>query len=289
MKTVDSTFAMWRIAFCIFLTMSWLSGDAEASCGAAKLCCRHHNNSCTTKGPRMKSPTSETCYCDEYCLNTNDCCTDFNTACRSVDCQLGDWEDWEECNTQCGRGVMTRRRQVLVEARNGGKPCGAVSERRLCWGSNCKVARSNVGVEEMRETGKIIPSIYGAYRNNKMYDPFKDPLRSNLYEEYHKHNLITRPMYHTMFQVVRSSPICGAKFAPQWAKMLKKGATICVECQQFAMHKRLGVRCKGHGALNKETRWDAVTTPGCHGIWTMSSAANNGPCPPSKEQSFIFI
>jgi hypothetical protein len=65
-----------------------------------------------------------------------------------------------------------------------------------------------------------------------------------------------------MFEVVRSSPICGAKFAPQWARALKKGARVCVECQQFAMHKRLGVRCKGHGALQKETRWDAVITPG---------------------------
>ena len=82
-----------------------------------------------------------------YVINVHTCVCMWIIA---VDCQLGDWEDWEECNTQCGRGVMTRRRQVLVEARNGGKPCGAVSERRLCWGSNCKVARSNVGVEEMR-------------------------------------------------------------------------------------------------------------------------------------------
>jgi hypothetical protein len=45
------------------------------------------------------------------------------------------------------------------------------------------------------ETGKIIPSVYGSWRNNKMYDPFKDPLRSNLYEyeKDHKHTLIARP------------------------------------------------------------------------------------------------
>lgn len=68
----------------------------------------------------------------------------------AVDCVVGDWGEWDECNTQCGRGVMTRKRKVVVEARNGGQPCGTVSERRLCWGSNCKVARSNTGVEEMR-------------------------------------------------------------------------------------------------------------------------------------------
>jgi len=283
-----------KMAVCISVLMvavAWSTGGAEAGCASSSLCCRQHNNTCVANGPRLKSPTSETCYCDEYCLNTGDCCTDFSSVCRPVDCRLGDWNDWEDCNTQCGRGVMTRKRRVIVDARNGGKPCGSVSERRLCWGTNCKVARSTNGgnVEEQRETGKIIPSVYGSWRSNKMYDPFKDPLRSNLYEEYHKHNLVTRPMYHTMYEVVRSSPICGAKFAPQWARALKKGASICVECQQFAMHKRLGVRCKGHGALQKETRWDAVITPGCHGIWTMKSAANNGPCPASKEQAFIFI
>lgn len=285
-KTTSMCVVGWTAAVLMVLMM-WSGVDAGCK-EAGNLCCRHHNNSCTASGPRMKGP-ADRCYCDEYCLNTNDCCTDFTTVCRQVDCKLGDWNDWDECNTQCGRGVMTRKRKVVVDARNGGKACGPVSERRVCWGSNCKVARSNAGVEEMRETGKIIPSIYGSWRNNKMYDPYKDPLRSNLYEEYHKHHLVTRPMYHTMFEVVRSSPICGARFAPQWARALKKGARVCVECQQFAMHKRLGVRCKGHGALQKETRWDAVTTPGCHGIWVMSSASNNGPCPSSKEQSFIFI
>jgi hypothetical protein len=35
------------------------------------------------------------------------------------------------------------------------------------------------------------------------------------------------------------------------------------------MKKKLGGRCRGHGVLAKETRWDAVTVPGCRGRWVM--------------------
>ena len=68
----------------------------------------------------------------------------------------------------------------------------------------------------------------------------------------------------------KSCQLNGAK--NPWAPELKKGATVCVECQELAMKKKLGVRCKGHGVYNKETRWNAITVAGCHGDWVMKTA-----------------
>jgi hypothetical protein len=65
------------------LIVGWTGGlrGVDAGCGeAGNLCCRHHNNSCTALGPRIKGPADK-CYCDEYCLSTNDCCIDFTSVC----------------------------------------------------------------------------------------------------------------------------------------------------------------------------------------------------------------
>ena len=77
----------------------------------------------------------------------------------AVDCELSDWLPWEECSVQCGRGVTTRRRKVVVNARNGGRVCDVTSERRLCWGTSCKVTRALNGVEEL----KGMYDVYGMY------------------------------------------------------------------------------------------------------------------------------
>lgn len=167
-----------------------------------------------------------------------------------------------------------RRRDILVEPRNSGLACDVTTERRLCWGTACKVTRALSGVEELKggwhhfifsfsrqqskhkydiicflawnnntprhlyllkllpnfillcftndvahksltqkkkiklvwciqfvvkdasigktiiivcaETAKIIPAMFGTFRSAKKYDPYTDPLRANLYQQYHK-------------------------------------------------------------------------------------------------------
>jgi hypothetical protein len=49
-----------------------------------------------------------------------------------VDCELGEWTEFGACDVTCGEGLQTRTRAVLVEPANGGAPCGATSEDRLC-------------------------------------------------------------------------------------------------------------------------------------------------------------
>lgn len=271
----------------------WLVEDAEAGCGLKRLCCSAHNNTCAARGPRTSDPTSAVCFCDEYCVKTGDCCTDYNRTCQAVDCQLSDWHAWEECSVPCGRGVMMRRRDIVVEPRNSGQACEATTERRLCWGTACKVTRALSGVEELKETAKIIPAMFGAFRSAKKYDPYTDPLRANLYQQYHKQAndaASYRPTYHTTFTIVRTTGVCASENAPAWVQQLSKGAQVCVECQEFAMKKKLGVRCKGDGVVMKETRWDAVTAPGCHGIWMKTAEATEGTCEDaSHSQAFIFI
>jgi len=75
----------------------------------------------------------------------------------AVDCEVGDWTDYSECSRPCGRGVMTRERDVIQEPRNGGLECPVLKETTTCSGNRCKSPRhlgiSRGRVEEGEEKG----------------------------------------------------------------------------------------------------------------------------------------
>lgn len=50
---------------------------------------------------------------------------------------MSEWEQWSECDTECGSGMMTRKRQVLKEPENGGKHCPSMVQKRACMGTRC--------------------------------------------------------------------------------------------------------------------------------------------------------
>lgn len=80
--------------------------------------------------------------------------------------------------------------------------------------------------------------------------------------------------------------------AAYWPSRLRKGAEVCVECQSLAMRRRLGGRCRGHGVLQKETRWvvtAAAGTTGCRGKWLLKSRQNSCQCSPESPLSFILV
>lgn len=54
-----------------------------------------------------------------------------------VDCVLSDWSDWSACNTSCGEGYSAQYRRVLVEPKNGGRPCQRRLKRRRCSNPAC--------------------------------------------------------------------------------------------------------------------------------------------------------
>ena len=75
----------------------------------------------------------------------------------------------------------------------------------------------------------------------------------------------------------------------KWATQLTKKTEVCVECESTAMKKKLGGRCKGQGVYLKETRWNAVTVPGCHGKWIRQTRDEPCQCDPDNNLSFVFV
>ena len=61
-----------------------------------------------------------------------------------ADCIVDDFGPWSACDTECGRGSMSRERKVIQETRNGGKPCPELIQKRSCVGLNCENPRAAV-------------------------------------------------------------------------------------------------------------------------------------------------
>lgn len=257
--------------------------------GQSPLCCAAKDNNCRVYGSRMNNDNSTTCFCDSACMELRDCCLDYQEACKPVDCVLDEWAPYGACDTRCGWGIKQREKRILVEAANGGKPCQNNIEKLACYGYNCKTPRAHEGgLDELRETGKIIPAEYGSWRKDHLYNPFKG-IRKNLFDRYSANEVITRPSYCSHYEITATRKSCNSTFFAAWAPELQKGRSICVECQPTAMKKSLGVRCRGHGVFMKETRWNAATIPGCHGEWIMKTRHEECSCKAETELSFILI
>lgn len=92
--------------------------------------------------------TNKTCFCDEHCVVTNDCCPDYHELCdpRTVDCEVNEWGPWTSCSQPCGQGWKVRRRSILKRPGLGGKRCPTLEERRSCYNYKCpprRVGRSD--------------------------------------------------------------------------------------------------------------------------------------------------
>lgn len=64
--------------------------------------------------------------------------TDCNTGKCPVDCKIGEWTPWTACSVTCGTGVQSRKREVQVEAKNGGTACEPTLDSRVCSGPPCE-------------------------------------------------------------------------------------------------------------------------------------------------------
>lgn len=255
------------------------------TCSDLGMCCQDKNNTCRAHGKSMREKGNHKyCYCDAHCMATRDCCLDYESACPRVDCILDDWGPWGDCSKLCGWGEKRRSRDVLRGAMNNGRPCENTQQRAFCYGTNCKFSRHAFGAE-IRETGKIIPAEYGPWRKNKLYNPYED-IRKNLFNHHGEKRAGDRPAYCAHFEITESRSSCKLF---DGSGGYTKGATVCVECQPLAMKRQLGTRCRGHGVYLRETRWNAVTVPGCHGKWVMQERHDDCKCDPSKETAYILI
>jgi len=57
---------------------------------------------------------------------------------QPVDCQVTEWSDWSSCSAFCGKGWITKTREILALPQNGGKACPKkLEKRKKCRGSDC--------------------------------------------------------------------------------------------------------------------------------------------------------
>ncbi|KAH8265767.1 hypothetical protein KR026_012378 [Drosophila bipectinata] len=198
---------------------------SAGSCREAQLCCTGRDSSCVVqKAPInaiIEDLSDKPCYCDHACLKLGDCCDDFKDHCGVLDCQVGDWGAWSECDKSCGTGMMTRTRQILQAAQNGGKHCPTLLQKRGCQGYRCHGHRDK---KILREMALLLPA---ALSHNRHANDSSD-IRRNLRMRYHdsyKHNRDHE--YCVEFEVIKSSKACH-KLPPY--NLMLEGDRITVRC-----------------------------------------------------------
>uniref|UniRef100_A0A8D8SFX0 Somatomedin-B and thrombospondin type-1 domain-containing protein n=3 Tax=Cacopsylla melanoneura TaxID=428564 RepID=A0A8D8SFX0_9HEMI len=271
------------------------------SCKENKLCCPGRDSACVVQNTPLNSVLEDLnekpCYCDHACLKLGDCCTDFKDACGVTDCQVGSWEAWSDCDTECGPGTMVRARKVKQEAKNGGKHCPSLTQKRGCLGTNCPHNPRSA----LKETAMLLPI---ELSSSKKINETSMDIRENLWEHYTKNqNEDLSKEYCVVFQVIKISRACKKE---SHFSSLREGGKVCVRCESQAMRPALGYRCPGHGTMDRSTRWSALSIPHCHGRWMrlqvesvlrpelvdnfVSGSGGTNTCPICEEgPAFIFV
>lgn len=258
----------------VFIIASFIHlSDASCADGGpdgGPLCCLGKDNDCTAEGYQIFARSYGTCYCDTACVNTRDCCTDFDQACPAVDCEVSPWSLWSGCSERCGVGYSERRRFVLREPQNAGAKCPKLQERRGCKGyRGCEledIPGNNVAM--------ILPYKYSLSRAGPQWE----------------HPLARAPRFDTYcvyFKFRRFHPTCETPGIENWTDSLKKGSRACVECNRPA-YGTSGV-CNGEGINKKKTRWSAVDIQGCRGVWQRIDIIKDCTCGEDEENRFVFV
>ena len=55
----------------------------------------------------------------------------------SVDCKVGDWSAWGDCNVTCGRGTKTKTREVVQQPKHRGETCPDLEITMVCNTEEC--------------------------------------------------------------------------------------------------------------------------------------------------------
>ncbi|CDJ32008.1 thrombospondin type 1 domain-containing protein, putative [Eimeria mitis] len=58
-------------------------------------------------------------------------------SCFGSDCKVSEWSEWGACSKECGGGVHTRERQVLMPSTGNGADCPELQQRRGCGLHRC--------------------------------------------------------------------------------------------------------------------------------------------------------
>ncbi|EFB14494.1 hypothetical protein PANDA_011872, partial [Ailuropoda melanoleuca] len=237
-------------------------------------CCPGRDAACFARGWRLDRVYG-TCFCDQACRLTGDCCFDYARACPARPCIVGEWSPWSGCADQCKPAARVRRRPVQQEPRNGGAPCPPLEERAGCL--DYSTARG-------QDCGhSFVPAFITTSAFNK---------------ERTRH--ATSPQWSTdtedtgycmEFKTESLTHHCATENRPltRWMQYLREGYTVCVDCQPPAMNSE-SLRCSGDGLDsdgNQTLHWQAIGNPRCQGTWKKVRRVDQCSCP--AVHSFIFI
>ncbi|KAK6319461.1 hypothetical protein J4Q44_G00106720 [Coregonus suidteri] len=90
---------------CVVLLV-FLLVPSEAGCQDTGFCCTGHDRSCVSKGWRADRSYG-TCYCDQACTSTLDCCHDYELACPAVSCvEDAGCAEYRNHHRQCSKSLV---------------------------------------------------------------------------------------------------------------------------------------------------------------------------------------
>ncbi|XP_069507375.1 somatomedin-B and thrombospondin type-1 domain-containing protein-like [Ambystoma mexicanum] len=253
----------------VFFGVALFFPESEAGCLELGVCCTGRNMSCTTAGWRPDRSFG-TCYCDQACCRTLDCCHDYAEACTGLPCSVSEWSSWSGCSKPCKSTYRIRTRQIIQEPTSG-EHCPPVLEKAGCleyWNEQGLECRQDI------VPALITTESFGKARR-KRYVSNEDE----------------RAGYCVEFQLISVTKACliANNAHSQWMQDLREGYTVCVECQPPAMNQG-SHRCYGDGRgakRNQLLHWKAVGNPQCKGGWKRVRQRDNCSC--ATGDSLLFI
>ncbi|CAH8451788.1 unnamed protein product [Dicrocoelium dendriticum] len=276
-----------------------VQGGCTTSAGTP-ICCRGKQSTCCgytydVNGNRTSStqhlcPTSDimlrtrkavkTCFCDEFCTTTKDCCPDYRTLCHKpiIDCMVSEWGPWSECDRQCGQGVSVRRRRIIQPPSNGGQHCPVLEESKPCQGYRCvsrRVGRSGSlmlpFVRQARaEVAHLLPSTGDVPQITRRWDMRWDERRKLYLGKLIKQNKTEKPEpdpYCAVYEITHANKAC----LPEnllWQLMAEQslnGFNYRRSASSNPMHSGglypFDLHAYRPRISRRERRWDAFPTP----------------------------
>ncbi|XP_036377682.1 somatomedin-B and thrombospondin type-1 domain-containing protein [Megalops cyprinoides] len=255
---------------CLALLAALLGTCHLAKAGCLGKCCPGSDLKCTSTDWRMDRVYG-TCFCDERCKRTKDCCFDYPTMCPAQPCAVSQWSYWSGCVQQCRPAFRVRRRHVEREAQNSGDACPPLEER-----AGCMEYMNRRGEHCAQTQGPALITTVDYGKGRPKHDLYGEPVN---------------PGYCMEFKMESLSPHCMVENRPhaRWMQYLREGYTVCVACQPPAMRNQ-SRSCQGDGATSDRDallQWQAVGNPRCRGTWKKVQRLERCSCP--QVHSFLFI
>uniref|UniRef100_A0A3P9I799 Somatomedin B and thrombospondin type 1 domain containing n=1 Tax=Oryzias latipes TaxID=8090 RepID=A0A3P9I799_ORYLA len=254
---------------CWLLLAITLAQNSLVTGGCSGKCCWGRDLSCYTSDWRMDRSYG-TCYCDESCVKTKDCCFDYFTECPARDCVVSDWSHWSGCAKPCQLSVRSRVRHVKQKPSNGGEPCPRLEER-----AGCKEYRDHRGSRCGRNSDPAFITSMQFGKGRPKRDSYGNPLD---------------PGFCMELKLESRTPPCMAENRPHtlWMRYIAEGFKVCVACEPPASQNRS--LCQGDGQDSDKQavlHWQAAGNPQCYGTWRKIQKMQQCDCPP--QHTFVFI